>query len=181
MIKPWLIFFTLVLGIGECVRADNAVPIAEHQSGSRILTLFAHPAPLRAGPVDVALMMTDRGSGRPLLDWSATAVLRPLALASEQPSWVPPCCRMAVGSDKAVPFTSARSANAFLRNASLVIATPGTWALDLEVKLAKGKTIREPFEITIGNPPAPLSRYWLWIAALPLGIIGYVLTQKPAK
>jgi hypothetical protein len=173
-----LILLTLVLAIEGSLRADNAIPIAARPCGDRILTLFAHPAPLRAGPVELSLMITDQASGRPVLDWKATAVVQPLALTRDAPAWVPPCCQMSANSERSVPFTRNRSANAFLRTAAVVIATPGKWMLHLDLNLPDGETRHEPFEIAVGNPAAPFRRYWPWFAGIPIAIIGYALTQK---
>jgi hypothetical protein len=54
------------------------------------VTVFASPSPLRAGPVDVSVLVQD--GDKPVLD--ATVELEWSAASDASAEWVPPCCAM---------------------------------------------------------------------------------------
>lgn len=162
-------------------QADNALPIGTHDLDGKTLTVFAHPVPLRAGPVQFAIMITDKATGQPDLRWKATGSLLPTSDATGQADWVPPCCRMKTptGADGSIglQFSDGSTGNALMRGSTATIPKSGHWMLNLDLELPDGPD-GAVFRIAIGEPPAPLTRYWPWFASLPVAALAYLGSRK---
>jgi hypothetical protein len=169
--------------------ADNAVPLGTRDlKNGKTLTVFAHPAPLRAGPVQFGVMLTDNATGKPDLNWTATGAIKPStgeAFASGSAEWVPPCCRMSIQTlaDGSVPlqFTGDSAGNALMRGASATLSKSGEWVIDLNLKNADGTSTNETLAITVGAPAAPVTRYWPLFAIIPAAILVFLFSRKPAS
>lgn len=155
------------------VRADNAVPVASGTLGAYRVTVFGHPAPLRAGPSRIEWLVQDP-SGRMLdaRDWKVS--LQPPEAGGE--AWVPPCCRMTAQSEGDLP--SGR--RGFLRTSDMVFNTSGTWTFQIsEPSLG---VLALPLEV--GEPVSPWFQFWPWFlaptAAVALTAINaWLLRRRP--
>ncbi|HEY5895004.1 MAG TPA: hypothetical protein VIT91_17430 [Chthoniobacterales bacterium] len=177
----------LVLTLVIFVRADNAVPLGTREVDGKTLTIFAHPAPLRAGPVQLGVMLTDSKTGKPDLNWTATGSIKPAVGGTPSgggAEWIPPCCRMTVHTlaDGSVPlqFTDSSAGNALMRGASATLSKSGTWIIDLELKRPDGVMTRESLGITVGPPAAPVTQFWPLFAIIPVAVFAFVFSRKQA-
>jgi hypothetical protein len=167
-------------------RADNAIPVATREADGLRIVLFCHAAPIRAGMVELSLMILDAESGEPMVGWDARGQVKPIALSDGgEAAWVAPCCRVAPKGnvEEAVPvtFSVGRRSARFAAETSLVLPRSGTWALSLEIARLPGPVVRERIDFTVAPPQTPLSQYWFWFAAIPVVVVGYAFTRPPRR
>lgn len=177
-------FFLLALLAGglSTALADNAVPIAERDSGNVRILFFAHESPLRAGLLKLSVMLLDASSSRPLTDWQMHSVVRPVSLESgARKAWVAPSCRMTPRGDlnAALPlnFAGGGETNFLAREASVILLEPGTWRVGATFAMPDGKRHQVEIDLNIVSARPPLLRYWPWFAVLPVFVLGYAWSR----
>lgn len=110
--------FLLVLLAVAPVRGDGGtVRLSEVHDGRRI-TVFTSPVPLRAGPVDVSVLVQDERTGKPILDVGVTVFVE----------------------GRAYPASTAVATNKLFQAAQFDLPAPGRWRIDVEVQGPKGPT-----------------------------------------
>src|SRR5438445_9925471 len=67
-IVPFLIVSSLILHPSSLLRADGGTVRLSEKQGNYRLTVFTAPTPLRAGPVDVSVLVQDATTGEPASD-----------------------------------------------------------------------------------------------------------------
>lgn len=166
-------------------KADNAVPIASQQMGDQTAVIFAHPIPLRAGPVRLEVFLIQTETGEPLLDSAFSGSLIPVALDASAAVWIPPCCRMesgTAGDDGIIlNFANTDSGNRLLKGANLVIQEPGDWLLELDVMVDQNDLGRVQIPLPILEPLPPLQSHWPWLIPIPLAIGAFVFSQRKKR
>ena len=154
--------------------ADGGAVLSQQTSGPYRITLFGSPAPLRAGPADLSVMIQDAKTGEPVLDQSVSLKVRSTVDSSSE-AWVPPCCSMKV-SDGLLPATHAAAQNKLLYAANVILPASGPHDFLVSVGGADGETIQA--SIDIQPPPAPLTAYWAYLAFPPLFIGVFAMNQR---
>jgi hypothetical protein len=132
----------LLLTVGVVLAAEpshasadgGTVRLSERQGPYRI-TVFTSPTPLRAGPVDVSVLVQDAATGRPLPEIPVVVQVTPAG-------------RPSAGRD--LPATQERATNRLLRAAEIDVPTEGTWRFDLRVE---GSSATLGFDAEVGAPP----------------------------
>ena len=94
---PILILFLVVLPPAK-LQADGGVIVLKQEQGAYVVTVFAEPVPLRAGPVDLSVLVQDKETLAPVLDADVSVKLLHVGKEGD-PDWVPPCCRMESGQN----------------------------------------------------------------------------------
>ena len=98
--------FLLLLFFPALLLSDGGVILTRQTVNDLDITVFASPQPLRAGPVDISvLVQKDKTS---VLDAAVEIAWSPSS--SSSPAWMPPCCSMDQNTDK-IPATRAHSQN----------------------------------------------------------------------
>jgi len=169
-------FGCLLLTIAACL-ADGGVVIGRQTINGLDLTVFASPVPLRAGPVDVSVLVQDVKNGKALLD--ATVNVSWSAVGSSSADWLPPCCSMTTNLDK-IPATRGHSQNKLLYSAIVPIRSSG--ASELVIRASSGG--REALlscDIVSAPPRAPALAYWPFLVLPPFAIAGFALHQKLSR
>lgn len=172
--------WSLILSFISCLataRADGGVILTRQTVNGLDLTIFASPVPLRAGPVDISVLIQDAESGAPVLDGSVEVAWSSVAPSS--PEWLPPCCSMNTATDK-IAATLAHSQNKLLYSAIVPIRSSGT----SELVIRAGAGSREALlscPIEAGPPAPPTAAYWPWLALPPLCIAGFCLHQRISR
>lgn len=150
-----------LLGGVPAARADGGVVRLSEARGNLLVTVFTAPTPLRAGPVDVSVMVQESAGHRPVLDASVSIVLRAKA-------------------DRAIIHavaTRAQATNKLLYAALVDLPVAGDW--DLEVTVERGSTLeRVEAELSAGVPVPDLLSLWPYLAFPPLAIALFVLHQR---
>jgi hypothetical protein len=145
-------------GIIEAHADGGAVQFAK-SAGPFVITVFTTPSPLRAGPVDISLMIQSRDSQQPVLDCQAFVQLRKEGA-------------MNIRSEA----THEAAQNKLLYAAPVNIPEPGLW--ELEVAIQRGDdSINVAGEITVASSNPVLLVYWRSLALPPLLISLFALNQ----
>ena len=137
-----------------------------------LLTVFASPAPLRAGPVDVSVLV-QKGE-KPILD--AAVDISWQANSASSADWLPPCCTMESRTEK-IPALRGHSNNRFLYSAIVPMKTAGPSVLKIRVFEA-GREVLLSCDLDVRRPLPPLLAFWPWLAFPPIAIAGFALHQK---
>ncbi|HEY5704146.1 MAG TPA: hypothetical protein VIS96_01065 [Terrimicrobiaceae bacterium] len=166
--------FSFALLAAVCARADGGAILARQTVNGLGLTVFASPAPLRAGPVDVSVLVQDGEA--PVLD---AAVEVTWQASSSSSDWLPPCCTMESGAAR-VPAVRAHSNNKFLYSAIVPMRSSGP--SEIVVKVTQGG--REALlscDVEVEAPLPPALAFWPWLVLPPVAIAGFALHQNLVK
>jgi hypothetical protein len=152
--------------------ADGGAVIARHTVNDLHVTVLASPVPLRAGPVDVSVLV--QSGERTVFDATVEVAWR--SFSASPPDWLPPCCTMDSVTE-GFPAVRAHSNNKFLYSAIV----PVKWAGPSEfiVKVSRGgleASVRCPIEVRQALPPA--LAFWPWLLFPPVAIAGFALHQS---
>lgn len=154
--------------------ADGGTVIAQETAGDLTVTIFASPAPLRAGPADISVMLQHTATGQPVLDREVIVSASSLDESSGV-AWVPPCCSMEKSSI-AVPATHAAAQNKLLYAADVIVPAAGPTALTVRVDDAAPLIVR----LDAQPPRPPVSLHWPYLALPPI-IIGLFALNRHAR
>jgi hypothetical protein len=155
--------------------ADGGAIIARQVIDDLELTVFASPSPLRAGPVDVSVLV--QKSGESILD--ATVYLSWRSLSASSPEWLPPCCTMEAAAES-IPALRAHSNNRLLYSAIIPMGTVGPSELVIRV-FASEKEVLLSCGLAVERPLPPALAFWPWLAFPPIAIAGFALHQSLLK
>lgn len=157
--------------------ADGGVVLARQVVNGFDLTVFASPSPLRAGPVDVSVLVQNPENGGAVLD--ADVAVAWSSKSSASPDWLPPCCTMDDGR-AAIPATRGHSQNQFLYSAIVPIRSAGPSELVLHVNVG-GKKALLSCDVKVLPPQAPAQAYWPLLALPPFVVAGFTLHQRLSR
>ena len=170
--RSFPVFFALSLLASACCYGDGGAILARQTVNGLGLTVFASPAPLRAGPVDVSVLVQEGET--PVLD--ARVEMAWSAGASASAEWVPPCCTMESGAER-ISAVRAHSNNRFLYSAIVPMKSSGT--SELVVKVEQGGREASLICNLEVRPPLPRAlAFWPWLAFPPVAIAGFALHQS---
>jgi hypothetical protein len=99
-------------------RADGGEPRYSGTNGSYRVAVFTTPVPLRAGLVDVSVLVQDAATGRARPDVPVTVSVYPAGQT---------CC------GQRQPATEAAATNKLFRAATFELPWPGRWRVEVEV------------------------------------------------
>jgi hypothetical protein len=115
-----------LLGSADSVRADGGTVRFSEVRGAYRLTVFTQPTPLRAGPVDVSVLVQSPATGEPVSDVRVTVRFRPEDRSRPSLS---------------IPATKANATNKLLYAASLELPSPGQWNVEVIVDGPAGSAV----------------------------------------
>lgn len=151
--KPlrYAIIFVVVALIAPVLRADTG-QLREVASGNGIhAVVFTAPTPLRAGLVEVTVLVTDSVSRAPLEACEVDVSYRRSDWAEDDPSMV-----IGAGPDPS---------DGFVQKAILDIPEKGAWEFLVEVRF-EGRSLEIPVSVSVG---APMPAWW---QILPIALSG---------
>jgi len=160
-----VIFAWLFLGTW-CAPAcgdGGTIRLSEKRNGF-LITVFTAPAPLRAGPVDISVLVQDALTGEPAPQTRVTA-------------------RMTKPGQLALEYAATREAatNKLLHAAQFELPEPGRWQLEVQVEGVHGLAVTG-CELEAAAPLPRWGEMWLWISwpVLAIGLFGIhqVLTRR---
>lgn len=142
-------------------RADGGVLRLREVSGPFLISVFTASDPLRAGPIDVSVLVQDRISGEIILDPDVDLAMQPL------------------DSDSAPLLARAsheRATNKLLQAAMVNSPAAGRWGLRVVVRWGFNEaTVTTELQVA---PPAPrLAAIWPYLLLPPLAITVFALHQ----
>ena len=161
----WLAVAFLCLVILETVAcADLGTVRATKSVEGYDVTLFTAPEPLRAGPVDVSVMVVNHKTGQALVDCQIEILMKP---TFEGPA------------SFTVLATREDAQNKLLQAALFDLPEPGQW--QVTAKITGLPQINLPIELTaLVDAFAELPRWrsiWLWLALPIIALVIYVFNQ----
>lgn len=147
------------LAVPPAVRGDGGDVRLSEQAGGYRITVFSAPSPLRAGPVDLSVLVQDVTTSEPLPD--ACVVFR---LAS------------ANGVMLEQPATREAATNKLLAAAKFELPAAGAWRVEVQIDGPRGPA-EAAFDLAAAAPLPRWTELWAWVA-LPFPLIGlFVLHQ----
>jgi hypothetical protein len=150
-----LIAFVLALSSQGLALADGGDVQLVERYGDVQISVFTAPTPLRAGPVDVSVLVLDAVTGEPVPDATIELILSPAGL-----------------SDTAMRATATREAatNKLMRSAIVELPAAGTWNMSVDVTTPTGE-LQARCRLVVGTSlPAWLTQ-WTWFT-WPLVAVG---------
>lgn len=167
----------LLLLVPQVAFADGGAILARQTVNDLDVTIFAAPLPLRAGPVDVSVLVQDAKTAKPILDGRVEIAWSPSA--SSSPAWMPPCCSMDQATDR-IPATRAHSQNKLIYSAIVPIKSSGPSEFIVRVNVGDREALLST-DVTVGPPRSPMLAYWPWLALPPFAIAGFSLHQRLSR
>jgi hypothetical protein len=141
--------------------ADGGVMRVREPSGPFLISIFTASDPLRAGPLDLSVLVQDRGSGETVLDATVD-----LALQLPDGDSTPLLVRA----------THDRATNKLLQAAMVTLPTAGRWRLRVEVQQGPDEgTATTDLKIAPTRPR--LAAIWPYLLLPPFAIAVFALHQ----
>jgi hypothetical protein len=158
---PLLLSVAWITGLAAVARGDGGVVRFNGPAGPFDVTVFTAPTPLRAGPVDISVLVRDRTVQQPVLDAQVVVRLVPAN---------------AMSSAVAAVATRARATNKLLYAALAALPAPGSWNMQVTIRHGAGTaTVSQPLEVA--RPLPPLLAFWPYLAVPPVCIALFILHQ----
>ena len=161
MARAFLGIWPALLLLPAVLHADGGTVRFAGQVGAYRVTVFIAPTPLRAGPVDISVLVQDPDTGGPLQGIRILVRLTPIDLDS------PPIEQAA---------TSAVATNKLFQAVVLDLPTAGRWHLEVVTKGTHG-TATASVELEATEPLPRWRETILWIAWPVVPIVLYGLHQ----
>jgi hypothetical protein len=158
------IFGWLCLGTGYAsARADGGSLRLTGKAGRYQISVFSAPTPLRAGPIDISVLLQNASSGD--LVTQARAIVR-----------------MSKAGRPALeyPATFEAATNKLFRAAQFDLPEPGRWELRVEVEGVHGPAVIGG-EIEASEPMPRWREMWPWICWPALAIVLFCIHQILAR
>lgn len=149
----------ILLALAGVARADGGAVVGQATSDSLSLTVFAAPVPLRAGLVDVSVLLQSIDDDRAILDAVVNVRLHAGARVLET-----------------ARATHAGATNKILYAAQVEIPAPGAWELEIRAE-HDGRTIETRALLEAAPGLAPASRFWVWLV-LPVVVVAVFLLHQ---
>lgn len=139
--------------------ADGGAVQFEKSSGQFVVTVFATPSPLRAGPVDISLLVRDRKDQQPVFDCQAFIQL----------------CKEGAMS---IPSQATHEAahNKLFYAAPVKVPESGLWELEVDIQHGDD-SISVAGEIAVASSNPLLLVYWRSLALPPVFISLFAVNQ----
>ena len=149
-----LLVATRALGDGGAVQVRQA-------DGPFVVTIFTAPTPLRAGPVDISVLVQTRDGNQPVLDAQVFVTLK-------SSTGDPPAIETAA--------TRQQATNKLLFATVVNLPFAGPW--DLRVTVRRGQEAAEvSCEVAVAAALPPLLSHWPYLAFPPVAVLIFTLHQ----
>ena len=155
-----LLVSSFILYPSSLARADGGTVRLAEQKGSYRITVFTAPTPLRAGPVDLSVLVQDASTGEPASDVQVTVK----ATRRGSP---------AVGIH---PATTEAATNKLYYAATFDLPEPGWYALEVSIAGARGEA-QVHLDLEAAQPLPPWLAVWPWLAWPVLVILLFGIHQ----
>jgi hypothetical protein len=130
------------------LRADGGTVRLSQRQGDYQITVFTAPTPLRAGPVDVSVLVQDARTGQPLPQARVT---------------VRAARRGGTGEVILQPATSEAATNKLFRAAVFELPEPGWWEVEVAIEGEHGRA-RVRFEVEAAEAAPRWLVLWPWLS-----------------
>lgn len=146
-------------------RGDGGTLRVSQQRGSLQITVFTSPTPLRAGPVDVSVLVQDANSGEARLPTDRIEVQ---AWRQVEPEMILHC-----------QATSAAATNKLFQDAQFELPAAGKWEIQVTVDAPQGREdVR--FEAEVADRLPRWASMWPWFTWPVLAILLFAIRERRA-
>lgn len=156
-----LLVSSLILHPSSLARADGGVPRLSEKAGGYRVSVFTSPTPVRAGPVDVSVLVQDADAGELVPD--VRVVVR--AAPRGQPATV-----------VSYPATAEAATNKLYRAAVVELPEPGWWHMEVTVEGVRGSA-QVRFAVEAANRPPRWPALTLWVGWPALAVALFSVHQ----
>jgi hypothetical protein len=141
-------------------RGDGGTVRLSEQVGAYRITVFTEPTPLRAGPIDVSVLVQDADTRKPVPAEAQVVATR------------------ANGRGPAVlcPAVLGAATNRLLHAAHFELPSAGQWQLAVHIAGSRGEA-RTACMVEVAEPLPRWAEMWSWIGLPILPIVLFVLYQ----
>jgi hypothetical protein len=156
-----LLMSSLTLRPSSFLRADGGAVRLSEQQGNYRVTVFTTPTPVRAGPVDVSVLVQDSATGEPASDVQVTIAA----------TWR--------GSPEVTlrhPATTGAATNKLYHAALFDLPEPGWYAVEVSVAGARGEA-QAHFDLEAADPPPPWLALGPWVGWPALAVLLFGIHQ----
>jgi hypothetical protein len=154
-----LLLMAALLGFVWRAQADGGSVALQQEVGPFVVTVFTAPGPLRAGPVDISVLVQDRASGQPVLDGEVFVRLK------------------REGAITLVERATREVAqNKLLYSALINLPEAGKWELEVTIKEGK-EAVSILGQVSAAAPRPFLLSYWRSLSLPPIVIAVFALNQ----
>lgn len=157
----WIVPVAAILVTPSAVCADGGTVQLSERSDGRLVTVFTRPAPCRAGPVDVSVLLQD-AAGRPVTE--ANVIVRATPTGKSGPAVV---AAAGIGG----------GTNQLLYEAVFDVPAPGTWQIDLTVDGRPGPA----FDLEVLEPLPPWEEFAGWVGWPTGAVVLFAAHQALAR
>ena len=153
----WLLLSSFILDPSSFARADGGAVRLREQAGAYHVTVFTAPTPLRAGPVDVSVLVLDAATGEYVPE--ARVTVRPTARGT--------------GAVLEYPATTEAATNGLFRAAVFDLPDAGWWDVEVIVEGPHGQA-RLRFGLEVDEALPRWLELWPWFTwpALAVALFG---------
>lgn len=156
--RGWLPVGALLM-LSSMAQADGGFVELHREVGPFVVTVFTSPGPLRAGPVDISVLVQDRKNGRPVLDAGVVVQLHKEG-----------------GVILVERATRELAQNKLLYSALMNLPASGQW--ELEVTIRQGTEAARIFGQVSATASTPfLLSYWRSLSLPPIIVAVFALNQ----
>ncbi|HEY5791713.1 MAG TPA: hypothetical protein VIS74_00345 [Chthoniobacterales bacterium] len=161
----------ILLALSSAVLADGGAVLFQKQEGNLQVTVFGLPSPLRAGPVDISVLVQNAETRAPVLDAQVSVSVTPLSAdqLADGEVWTPPCCSMK-RSDDFYAATREQAQNKLMYHTFFPIPASGQWNLAVEIRHQNGARVFVE-TVDVAPPQKPALAYWP-LLVLPIAAVG---------
>lgn len=161
MRKDRLLIPCLLLASSSWAMPDSGVVRVSSVDGPWRMTVFSEPTPLRAGFVDLSVLIQQAEDDEPVLDATVSLMLE----HSD-----------GVADSMLVEATHEAATNRLLYSAKFELPEPGDWSI--EAAALRGDQIsRVHFQVTAAEAIPPILDMWIWFLLPGIAMILIVLNQ----
>jgi len=154
-----------ITALAAVARGDGGVVQFNGPAGPFEVTIFTAPTPLRAGPVDISVLIREQTAQRPILDAQVAVQL---------------VRGNATGPAVTAVATHAHATNKLLYAALVDLPAPGIWNIQVTVRRgAAAATVSQQLEVARALPP--LLAFWPFLAVPPVCIALFILHQRLSR
>jgi len=165
----WWTAVTAALFFGAPAAADLGAPVAGGRAGAFEVQVLVAPAPLRAGPSEWNVLVSEAEGGPVRLDADVALTLRPAkphAMHGDGHGRAPGVLHL-----RADP---AQADNGLFHAAFVDLPTPGVWSASVKVRRG-GATGAFAFDLAVAPAASPLLDHWRAFAIVPGGVALFLL------
>ena len=153
---------SLIILAAAVAFADGGVMLFRKQADPFVITAFGEPEPLRAGAVDLSVMVQNARDLTTVLDAKVNVRLK----------------RSSGGAimEVVAPATHDRATNKLLYGAHVTVPSAGVWQMSVDVNQGKIAAAASG-EIHVLEAEEPAKTYWPYFAMVPAVVLLFVLNR----